>query len=58
MNKILLGILLLSSTLFSVEWSKDLNTAFALAQKEHKTVIGYFETEDFLSYLSEIETDN
>ena len=39
MNKIVLGLLLLSSTLFSVEWSKDLDTAFALAKKEHKKIM-------------------
>lgn len=46
MNKILLSILLLSSTLFSVEWTKDLDTAFALAQKEHKTVMVLVEGEN------------
>ena len=46
MNKILLGVLLLSSTLFSVEWTKDLNTAFALAQKEHKSVMVLVEGEN------------
>ena len=39
LNKIILGVLLLSSTLFSLEWIKDLDTAFALAKKEHKTVM-------------------
>lgn len=39
MNKIVLGLLLLSSTLFSVEWSKDLDTAFTLAKKEHKKIM-------------------
>lgn len=46
MNKILLGMLLLSSALFSVEWTKDLNTAFALAQKEHKNVMVLVEGEN------------
>jgi len=45
-NKILLSILLLSSALFSVEWTKDLDTAFALAQKEHKTVMVLVEGEN------------
>ncbi len=46
MNKILLGVLLLSSTLFSLEWTKDLGTAFALAQKEHKNVMVLVEGEN------------
>ena len=39
MTKIILGLLLLSSTLFSLEWAKDLNTALARAQKENKIVM-------------------
>lgn len=39
MNKIVLGLLLLSSTLFSVEWVKDIDTAFTLAKKEHKNMM-------------------
>ena len=39
MKKILLGLLLLSSTLISLEWEKDLDTALATAQKENKTVM-------------------
>ncbi len=46
MNKIVLGLLLLSSTLFSIEWVKDLDTAFALAQKEHKDVMVLVEGEN------------
>lgn len=46
MNKIVLGLLLLSSTLFSLEWIKDLDTAFALAKKEHKNVMVLVEGED------------
>jgi len=46
MNKIVLGILLLSSMLFSLEWIKDLDTAFALAKKEHKTVMVLVEGEN------------
>jgi len=45
MHKIVLGILLLSSTLFSLEWVKDLDTAFALAKKEHKDVMVLVEGE-------------
>ena len=39
MRKILLGLLLLSSTLFSLDWAKDLDTALATAQKENKNVM-------------------
>jgi len=46
MNRIVLGILLLSSTLFSLEWIKDLDTAFALAKKEHKIVMVLVEGEN------------
>jgi thioredoxin-related protein len=45
-KKIIIGILLLSSTLFSVEWVKDINTAFTLAQKEHKNIIVLVEGEN------------
>jgi len=43
MHKIILGILLLSSTLFSLEWVNELDTAFTLAKKEHKTVMVFVE---------------
>ncbi len=46
MNKIVLGLLLLSSTLFSVEWVKDVDTAFALAKKEHKNMMVLVEGEN------------
>ena len=46
MNKIVLGLLLLSSTLFSVEWVKDIDRAFALAKKEHKNIIVLVEGEN------------
>ena len=46
MNKIVLGLLLLSSTLFSIEWSKDLETAFNLAKKEHKNIMVVVESEN------------
>ena len=46
MNKILVGLLLLSSMLFSIEWSKDLDTAFALAKKEHKNIMVLVESEN------------
>jgi len=46
MNRIVLGLLLLSSTLFSLEWAKDLDTAFAVAQKEDKNVMVLVEGEN------------
>jgi len=46
MNKIVLGLLLLSSTLFSVEWAKDIETAFTLAKKEHKNIMVLVEGEN------------
>ncbi len=46
MNKIVLGLLLLSSTLFSVEWVKDIETAFTLAKKEHKNIMVLVEGEN------------
>jgi len=46
MKKIVLGLLLLSRTLFSLEWIKDVDAAFALAKKEHKNVIVLVEGEN------------
>jgi len=46
MGKIVFGLLLLSSTLFSLEWMKDVNSAFALAQKEQKNVMVLVEGEN------------
>ncbi len=46
MHKIILGILLLSSTVFSLEWVKDIDTAFAMAKKEHKNVMVFVEGEN------------
>jgi len=46
MNKIVLGILLLSSMLFSAEWVKGLDAAFTLAKKEHKNVMVFVEGEN------------
>ncbi|WP_373029245.1 thioredoxin family protein [Sulfurovum sp.] len=46
MNKIVLGLLLLSSTLFSVEWVKDIDTAFVLAKKEQKNMMVLVEGEN------------
>ncbi len=46
MNKIVLGLILLSSMLFSVEWVKDVDTAFTLAKKEHKNIMVLVEGEN------------
>lgn len=46
MKKIVLGLLLLSNTLFSVEWVKDIDTALTLAKKEHKNVMVLVEGEN------------
>ncbi|MBT8343483.1 MAG: thioredoxin family protein [Sulfurovum sp.] len=46
MNKIVLGVLLLSGTLFSGEWVKDIDTAFALAKKENKNIMVLVEGEN------------
>ena len=43
MYKIILGILLVSTTVFSLDWIKDLDTAFSMAKKEHKTVMVFVE---------------
>jgi len=44
MHKIILGILLLSSTIFSLDWVKDIDTALAVAQKENKNVMVFVES--------------
>ena len=46
MNKIILGLLLLSSTLFSLEWVKDIDTALTMAKKEHKNIMVLVEGEN------------
>jgi len=46
MNKIILGLLLLSSTLFSLEWVKDIDTALTVAKKEHKSIMVLVEGEN------------
>lgn len=46
MRNIVLAFLLLSSTLFSMEWAKDVKTAFSLAKKEHKNVMVFVEGEN------------
>lgn len=46
MKNIVFGLLLLSSTLFSLEWVKDLDTAFTLVKKEHKNIMVFVEGEN------------
>lgn len=46
MKKIILGLLLLSSTLFSLEWVKDIDTALSVAKKEHKNIMVFVEGEN------------
>jgi len=46
MGKVILAFLLLSSTLFSLEWMKDVNSAFALAKKEKRNVMVLVEGEN------------
>lgn len=46
MHKIILGILIISSTVFSLEWVKDIDTAFTVAKKEHKNVMVFVEGEN------------
>ena len=45
MTKIILGFLLLSSTLFSLDWVKDIDTALTVAKKEDKTIMVFVESE-------------
>ena len=45
MTKIILGLLLLSSTLFSLDWVKDIDTALIVAKKEDKTIMVFVESE-------------
>jgi len=45
MKKIILALLLFSSSVFGFDWGEDLNAAFARAQKENKTVMVFVEGE-------------
>jgi thioredoxin-related protein len=45
MKKIILSILVLSGTIFALDWVKDINTALELAKKEHKTIMVMVEGE-------------
>ena len=45
MRKIVLSILLLTGSIFALDWVKDLDSALALAKKEHKTIMIMVESE-------------
>jgi len=45
MKKIILAFIVLSVSVFALDWSKDLNTAFSKARKSHKTVMVFVEGE-------------
>jgi len=45
MKKIFLVLILLSSSIFALNWSKNLQTAFAKAKKQNKTVMVFVEGE-------------
>ena len=46
MRKIILSILLLTGSIFALDWVKDINTALEVAQKEHKTIMVMVEGEN------------
>jgi len=46
MVKIIVGIFLVSSMVFSLDWVKDLDTAFSMAKKENKSVMVFVEGEN------------
>ncbi|MEY3001898.1 MAG: hypothetical protein RLZZ428_273 [Pseudomonadota bacterium] len=45
MKKIFFACVIVTSTVFSLEWVKDIPTAFALAKQDHKMVMVYVEGE-------------
>jgi len=45
MMRIVLALFMLSGTLLALEWAKDLDTAIATAQKEHKNIMVMVEGE-------------
>jgi len=45
MKKIILSMILLTSTIFALHWSKDLKTALATAKKTHKPLMVFVEGE-------------
>jgi len=45
MTKIVLTLLMLSNALLALDWAKDLDTALAIAQKEHKNIMVMVEGE-------------
>lgn len=46
MKKIVLGVMILSSALFSLEWQKDIDTALKMAQYEKKNVMVLIESKN------------
>jgi len=54
MHKIILGMLLLSSTLFSLDQVKDVHTAFDIAKKENKNVMIFVEA-DYCSWCKKMK---
>ena len=46
MSKIIYGLLFLSTALFSLEWGKDIDSAFKLAKKEDKSIVVLVEGEN------------
>ena len=45
MKKIVLSILLLTGSIFALDWVKDIDTALELAKKEHKAIMVMVESE-------------
>jgi len=45
MKRILLSIVLLTGTIFALEWAKDMDSALAMAKKEHKPLMVMVEGE-------------
>ncbi len=45
MKKIILGIVLLTGSIFALEWAKDIDTALKMAKKEHKALMVMVEGE-------------
>jgi len=46
MRKMILSILLLTGSIFALDWVKDINTALEMAKKEHKTIMVMVEQEN------------
>ena len=45
MSKLILGFLIFTSMVFSLEWAKDINMALSQAKKEHKIIMVMVEGE-------------